>query len=571
MKKQWHTLQPDPRLQQQLSSALDCHPVIAALLVNRNITSPAEARLFLNTGLNHMRAPFDIRGMDKAVRRIHKALVRREKILVFGDYDVDGITATVTLFEFLKTCGADVACYIPHRIREGYGLHPDHIETAARSAGVSLIITVDCGSTSHRAVAAARSAGIDVIVTDHHEIPSDFPPAVAVVNPKRFDCSAGFEHLAGVGVAFCLLICLRRHLRQTGDCPAGASTNLKGYCDLVALGTIADMVPLVAENRILARAGLEVINRDGRPGVKALVAASGIVPGHVTGDDLAYRLAPRINAAGRMAHAMTAVDLLTTADPHMARQTAAVLNQLNAHRQTTEKEVFDQIHRRIEQSPGLLDHPALVFAGRRWHEGILGIVASRLARKYHRPAVVISTCRGKGKGSARSIPGFNLYDGLKAVKGRLEKFGGHKMAAGLQIAPGNIEPFYRELLAEVARQTGPDDFVPQVKADAELSFSDISNELVDALEGLMPFGQGNREPLFVSRNVRVTASARVGRAHCRMELRQAAAGAGGTLPAIAFNFTPPGGRSEFNRLAYRLRWNRWNGSQSIQLVIEETE
>jgi single-stranded-DNA-specific exonuclease len=569
MEKKWDILKPDPELVKRLASDLNCLPSTASVLVNRGIDSSKAARIFINAGLKNIRPPFAIRDMDTAVRRIYSAIINNEKVLIFGDYDVDGITASAIVYEFLQACGADATCYIPHRIKEGYSLQSAHIDNVARPAGVVLIITVDCGSTSHDAVLAANTAGIDVVITDHHEICDPIPEAIAVVNPKRSNCKAGFEHLAGVGVAFYLLICLRKYLREMNFKPGRPQINLKNYCDLVALGTIADMVPLVAENRIFAKAGLAILENNPRPGLQALLQISKTHSDVITSEDVAFRLAPRLNAAGRIAHALTAFKLLTTADHPTAFKTAELLNHLNARRQTIEKDMFQQICNHIDDTPALLDKKALVFTDPRWHEGILGIVASQLARKYFRPVVLISTRSGMGKGSGRSIPGFDLYQGLQCCKKHLENYGGHSMAAGLKIEPANIDKFNDALIQAVEKQTPASGFRPQIAVDARIDFTAITGNLADEIETLMPFGEGNPEPLFMTTNIKILSSSTVGQHHCRMRLMQTTDKQRRTLSAIVFNMNAQEVKaSECTEIIFRLHWNRWQNTRSLQLVIE---
>ncbi|MBU4420608.1 MAG: DHH family phosphoesterase, partial [Proteobacteria bacterium] len=328
MKKDWQILQPDISSVRKISKALKCNPIIASILVNRNIVSVEDAFDFLNPSFNNMRSPFSIKGMHTSVRRIFSAIINNEKILIFGDYDADGITATAVLLEFFSYIGANVYYYIPHRTKEGYGLQKNHIIDYALPKGISLIITVDCGSNSYDAVKSAKHNGIDVIITDHHRITDRPPHAFAVVNPKRIDCTSGLDNLAGVGVAFYLLICLRKHLRDNGFWHKLAEPNLKNLCDLVALGTIADMVPLVDENRILVNAGLKKIYTGERNGMKALIEECKLKGPLTDTDDIAFKLVPRLNAPGRIDHAKSAVELLTTKRLDIARQIAQTLNKL---------------------------------------------------------------------------------------------------------------------------------------------------------------------------------------------------------------------------------------------------
>ncbi len=568
MNTTWEIITPDEDAVRRVREALDCRPLTAAILVNRGVATAEAARAFMDGALSGLRPPFGIRDMDAAVRRIAHALQEREKILIFGDYDVDGVTATTLLLEFLRESGADVSFYIPHRTREGYDFQANHVLQVAIPRGVDLIVTVDCGSTRHEAVRLAGESGIDVVVTDHHTIGAP-PPAEAVVNPRRADCDAGFDHLAGVGVAFSLLICLRRHLRETGFWSGRKEPNLRAFSDLVALGTVADMVPLVAENRILSRIGLSELNRGERRGVAALAAAAGLSPTGIRADDIAFRLAPRLNVAGRLGHAETAVELLTTRSADRAAAIAEELNRLNRRRQETEKRMLDQAEAELARRPALLSGNSLALAHPDWHEGVLGIVAAKLVDRYWRPVILMSARPPLGKGSGRSIPGVNLHDALVACAGHLKKFGGHPMAAGLQIDTDRIDAFREAFEAAVSRGTRPERFRRVLPIDAELDFDAVEPGLVDEIESLGPFGEGNPEPLFMARNVNVVSAHVVGRFHRRMSLRPE--GAGAALDAIRFNVDPKERPARFDALAFRLRWNRWNGAKRIQIVVETEE
>jgi single-stranded-DNA-specific exonuclease len=572
MKKKWRIQTPDSQIVRKLSEALKCHPITATVLANRNLADVAHAHAFLNTSLKDLRPPFAIKDMERAVERIHLALVQKEKILIFGDYDVDGITATVLLFEFLRNAGATVDYYVPHRVREGYGLRESHIHDHVEPNRYTLLITVDCGIGSHEAVAAANKAKIDVIITDHHQVPETLPDAHAVINPKRVDCDAVFAPLAGVGVAYVVLICLRKYLRDRGFWAETAEPNLKSACDLVALGTVADIVPLIQENRILTQTGIKALTSGQRPGIQALLIAAG-VNGPVTGgDDISFRLAPRINAAGRIGHAKSAIELLTTRDPEKAVHLADALNRMNTERRAIEQSMLKQILEQLLTYPDLHRKPALVLSDPHWHEGVLGIVAAKLVDRYYRPVILISTRNGTGKGSARSIPGFNLHDGLLKAGSCLESFGGHAAAAGLSIKKENIAQFSSLFESIVKENTRIEAFTPVVTIDQEISFDQISPRLVDELEQLQPFGEGNPEPLFSARNIRISYSQMMGGAHRRMRLMQPGTQSAEALHAIQFNVTSSHADTEhLDQIAFRLRWNRWNGKKNLQLLIEEAE
>jgi single-stranded-DNA-specific exonuclease len=572
MKDNWQMHQPNPEIVEKLSAESGYHPVTASVLINRNISTLHDAEQFLKTSLSDLRSPFALQDMEPAVNRILKAIIGNEKILIFGDYDVDGVTSVVSLLTFLRYVGANVSYYIPHRITEGYSIQPGHIAQYAHPHQFDLIITADCGSGSHQTVEAANRFGIDMIITDHHNIAKDVPPALAVINPKRHDCQAGLRDLAGVGVAFYLLICLRTRLREAKFWEERPEPNLKEYCDLVALGTIADMVPLIAENRILSKTGLELIKTGERPGLVALLDASAIHSQTLNADDIAFRLAPRINAAGRMDHAARAVELLISRDIQTAAKTANTLNLLNRKRQDLEKGILTDIQRFIDSNPSLLRQQSLVLFRSGWHVGVLGIVASRLLRDYHRPVVLISLQDGIGKGSARSAEGLNLYDVLAACEPYLESFGGHAMAAGLQIRQENIADFQNAFEHEIRRTTAPETLVPVLRIDGELDLAAISDDLIDELELLMPFGTGNPEPLFLARNVKVVNARIVGQNHRRMVLSQVSGYRTVTIPAIHFNVTDEDAQKlHFDRMVFRLQWNRWNGKKTAQIVIEDVQ
>lgn len=572
MKKEWKILKHDAGLTDEISKSLKCSSTVAKILFNRKIVSPQNAMHFLYPSFRNLRPPFSIKDMDIAVKRIYASIINNEKILIFGDYDVDGITATTILLEFLLYAGADVSFYIPHRITEGYDLQISHITDYAAKNNINLIITADCGSNSHDAVKKANSVGIDVIVTDHHEISDSLPEAVAVVNPKRDDCMSGLDNLAGVGVAFYLLMGLRKYMRDLKFWNDKPEPNLKKICDLVSLGTIADVVPLVDENRIFVKSGLGVMKSGGsRPGINALSQVCGINTKFIGSDDIAFKLSPRLNASGRIDHANISAELLSTKSFSNAKQIAESLNEMNFKRKEIEESVIKDISIYLTKNPDELKKKSLIFSNHNWHEGVLGIAASRLAEKYCRPVVLISIKNGMGKGSARSIPGFDLCKGFSGCSDELEGFGGHSMAAGLKIKSENIALFQNHF-ENIVHQTGrAEDFLPKLLIDCELAFNDISRKLIDEIEFLQPFGSSNPEPIFLARDVRVLSSSIVGEKHRRMILSQPFSKKSKTFNAIFFNIDPdrPMAKS-FDKLAFRLRWNYWNGEKTAQIVIEET-
>ena len=572
MQIQWNIQHPLTAVVAELMQGLSCNRIIATLLANRSITTVQQARTFIHPSLQDLRPPDGLKDLHTAVKRLYQAITKNEKILIFGDYDVDGVTATAILYEFLSLVGANVTCYIPHRIKEGYSLQAQHITSQAVPQDIDLIVTADCGSASHEAIAAARQAGIDVIITDHHEIPDIPTEALAIVNPKRHDCQSGFESLAGVGVAFYLLAALRKYLREKSFWSSRQEPNLKAMCDLVALGTIADMVPLQAENRIIAHHGLDMIKNGSRPGLEALIRVSGLQTNNVDADTLAFYLAPRINAAGRMEHADLAFKLLTTGSLKAADQIAGELHRLNTERQRTEKIILAEIQGYIAANPQILDRRSLVLAQADWHAGLLGIVAARVAKQYHRPVVLIALDGKAGQGSGRSIPGLDLFTALDSCRQTLLGFGGHAMAAGLKIQTEHIPAFQEAFETTIQSLSADTDLAPALTIDCELDFKDIDEALIDAIESMQPYGASCPKPLFLAHDVRVRSSKMVGTVHRRMVLSQVSDPRNARFDAIQFNVQPGKASSEhFERIAFELQWNRWNGNRRPQLVVTAAE
>ena len=572
MQKTWEIQTTDADATARVVSLLGCHPATASILVQRGLVSDKDIQAFLHPSLHHLRPPFEIAGMTEAVTRISNALLDTEKILIFGDYDVDGVTATTLLYQFLKAIGADVSFYIPHRVTEGYGLKASHITDIAIPREIKVLLTVDCGVSSHEAVSLAKDNDIAVIITDHHDIPQKLPDALAVINPKRHDCHSGLENLSGVGLAFYLAVALRKHLRDQGFFQSRTEPNLKKSCDLVALGTVSDMVPLVHENRILTCTGIEILRSANRPGIKALADACGVDHRHIDAQDISFRFGPRINAAGRMDHAEIAARLLRTHRPEKAGQDADLLSKFNSQRQQEEESVLADIVARLDKDPSLARRNCMVFASPDWHEGVVGIVAARLTRLYFKPAILISVKKGLGKGSARSIPGIDIRSALAACAHMLHGFGGHPMAAGLQIPADQIEPFWDRLNHVIGQVASPQDFTPKITIDYTLELSDITTKLLDEVTSLGPFGVQNSEPVFMANNVHVHTSKIVGKDHRRMLLSSSSDNKNKALWAIQFNANPDSIHvDQFTKIAYCLQWNRWNGHKSIQLVLSDTQ
>ncbi|MEJ2156368.1 MAG: single-stranded-DNA-specific exonuclease RecJ [Desulfobacteraceae bacterium] len=568
MQMQWKILQPDPAKVEAIRQHLNCHPITATVLANRNIETPPQADRFLQPTLDALPSPMGLHGMEAATRRILAAMQRKEKILIFGDYDADGVTATALLSQFFRSAGADVMVHIPHRIEEGYGLQPKHINQLAAPQKVGLIITVDNGSSSHAAVAAAERFGIDVIITDHHNFET-LPDAEAVINPKLEGQPPELAELAGVGVAFYLAIGLRMVLRDADWWKDHEEPRLIDLCDLVAIGTIADMVPLTGANRILSKAGLKQMNSDPRPGIEALCRTCHLHSGSVTSEDIAFRLAPRINAAGRISHAARALELLVSRTPDTAGTLAETLDQLNLRRQAIEREIYNGITRRMDSRDDLLRKKSILLADDGWHSGVLGIVAAKLAARYHRPVVLLAVENGMGKGSGRSIPGLDLFGALSRCEPLLEQFGGHRLAAGLTVRSENIRKLQSDFETSVSDMTAIDDQTPQLEIDSVIQFDQIGPQLLNELKTLEPFGSKNPQPIFAAREVFVASAAIVGQYHRRMSLWQTA-NQDNRIDAIQFNLDPDTPKADrFEQMAFRLQWNQYRGRKRVQIVVED--
>ncbi|MFN2436368.1 MAG: single-stranded-DNA-specific exonuclease RecJ, partial [Desulfotignum sp.] len=480
----------DPHKTRGLAQELGCHPVTAGLLWNRGFTSVASARFFLNPDFSRLTDPFAMKDMQAAVERIYRAVINKEKILIFGDFDADGVTATALMHEFLSQVDAQVTWYVPHRIKEGYGLLPDHIQMAAGQA-VDLIITVDCGISSADAVAAAAKEDMDVIITDHHEPGADLPRALAILDPKQPDCPSGLSFLAGVGVAFFLVMGLRKFFREKALWETFPEPQLVPFLDLFAMGTIGDMVPLINENRVLCMAGIRQMQTTARPGIQALAKAARIDVNRLDSDDISFKLVPRINAAGRMSHARICVSLLTSHTLADAEKTAFLLDDLNGQRQTIEREIIAEIERRIQDDPSLLNKRLLMLWDEHWNPSVLGIAASKLARKYVCPVLLLSCNHEAAVGSGRSINNINIHRALTAHAHLLEKFGGHAMASGLTLSPHRLSDLAAGLQNHLKTHYGPADFSRTLTIDAVLDMTDICLDLARDLDRLRPFGTNN--------------------------------------------------------------------------------
>ena len=563
-KKRWRVREPELVLQKTLAASLNISTITSQLLINRGISDIQQAERFLSSTLSDIRSPFGMKGMKEGVERVLKALHNKEKIAIYGDYDVDGITSTSILLMFLKSAGVNVSYYIPERIAEGYGLNADAISKLAER-GVALLITVDCGISDHPEVKLAKELGMDVIVTDHHEVPDYLPPAYAIINPKQSGCPFPFKNLAGVGVAFNFIIALRASLRDEGFWKEKEVPNLKEYLDLVALGTIADVVPLVDENRIFVKYGLMELTASTKPGIIALKEISGLNDVPINAGMVGYRLAPRINAAGRVGKGVDGVRLLTSESYDEAASIAKLLDDGNKERQGLEEVILREATEMVE-SGLIFDRKSIVLASENWHPGVIGIVASRIAEKYYRPTVMIAIKDGVGKGSARSIHSFMLYEGLKECSHLLNEFGGHDYAAGLSINEENIEKFRDAFERVASNKLSDEDMVPEMDIDATMDLNDVTEGLVKELDNLAPFGEANPEPLLCSTGLGIADCKVVGNNHLKMRVKQ-----GRTVrDAIGFGMgnlnLSPGINLD---TAFIPQINLWNGGKSIQLKLKD--
>ena len=552
--KQWQVAAPCPEGQWELEQA-GLPPLLAGLLAARGVTRPEDARRLLSPDSEPIPDPMLLKDMDRAVRRVRQAVEQGEPIAVYGDYDVDGITATCLLTQFLTARGGHIVPYIPSRLGEGYGLNPEAVHTLARQ-GVSLIITVDCGITAVEETALANSLGLDVIVTDHHACKEELPPAAAVVDPHRPDCPYPFKGLAGVGVALMLALAVAG--------PQDAPAVLEEFCDLAAVGTVADVMPMTGANRAIVSLGLARLDPPRRTGFASLLRCAGLEDRPVTSVSVGYTLAPRINASGRMGMAEVAVELFLTRDPVRADGLAAQLCELNRERQGIEGDIFQQCVQRLEEEP---QEGAIVLAGSQWHQGVVGIVASRLAEKYACPCFMICLDGGIGKGSCRSWGDINLFELLSSCSPLLENFGGHTLAAGFTVKEENIPALALALRRAVAESCNGQALPSVLEVDMAVSPQHLTVEAVEALDRLEPCGTGNPRPVFLLQGAQVHTMSQVGRGrHLKLKLESR----GVTLDAIYFSSQgaelglSPGCRVD---LVFYPQINDFRGVRTVQLQV----
>ncbi|TNF24792.1 MAG: single-stranded-DNA-specific exonuclease RecJ [Deltaproteobacteria bacterium] len=523
---------PDPSEVRRLMTELGVTELVAALLVNRDLSEPSVAKAFLEPRLAALPDPFAMKGMTTAVARIQAALDAREQICVWGDYDVDGVTSASQLITFFRALGVQVRHVVPDRFSEGYGLNAAGVEAVVRG-GATLIITVDCGISNVAEVDVANAHGADVIIVDHHQVPPVLPRAFAILNPVQPGCDYPDKRLAACGVTWVLLIALRARLRESGWFRARPEPDLRDYLDLTAIGTVADMVPLIGVNRIITSVGLERVATSQRPGVRALCQVAAIKPERVSAGAVGFHLGPRINAAGRMAHASAGVALMTTESVAEAAQMAAGVDAYNLERRQVQESIFEEAVQLVEDAGDPAARRSIVLARPGWHSGVLGIVASKLVERFHRPTVLLTVEDGFAKGSARSISGFKLVVHLEKLASHLVKYGGHDHAAGMTLEAGRVDAF-ATAFEEAARASLEERHLTRrLRVDAEVPLEWLCDALYEDTRRLAPYGQGNPEPTFLARGVYVFEARLVGQDKRHVKLRFDG-GQGRAVDAIAF-------------------------------------
>lgn len=548
----------------ELEKRVGLHPLVCQILSNRGFKSAEEVEKFLNPSLADLHDPFMMKDMEKAVDRLIQALREREKIVIYGDYDVDGITSISLLVRYLSQLGANVGYYIPHRMVEGYGLSEAGLDSVAEM-GARLIITVDCGISANEAINYANSKGLEMIITDHHEpTGGQLPEAVAILNPKQKEDEYPEKELAGIGVAFKLCQGLSEKLGV-------GQHQLNEHLDMVAIGSIADIVPLLGENRIFARVGLEKMKESGKPGIWALIDLAGLENKDLDSSDIVFSMAPRINAVGRMGDAERGVKLFLSDDLNEARELAEILEQENRFRREVDIQTLSEAREAISQQVNLDQRWTIVLHSENWHPGVLGIVASRIVEEFYRPTVLISFDEtGKGKGSARSIANFHLHNALQKCADHIEVFGGHKYAAGLQLRKEKLQDFIECFDRAAHEIMSSQDLVPEISVDLEIDLSQANHTFLESLEGFRPYGPGNPKPVLVVSNLSVVGYPKiVGTNHLKMRVRKD----GYQLETIGFGMADK--LKEINTarekvsIAFVLEENIWNNMRQLQANLKD--
>src|SRR3989441_3040341 len=559
-------LQPcDDPASERLAAVLGIAPIVARLLCQRGLGDPELAARFLNPTLDHLHDPWRLADMGVAVDRLLGAIARKERIAIHGDYDVDGVTSTVILRRALEMLGADVVHFIPERLKDGYGLQPAAIDRL-HADGVALIVSVDCGIRGADAARRARELGLDLIITDHHEPDTALPPALAIINPKRHDCSYPDKYLAGVGVALKVVQALCRR--------AGRESWLPGFVKVAAIGTLADVVPLVGENRVIAKVGLDLLTRGPhKVGLRALIDVSGLAGKTIDSYHISFLLAPRVNAAGRMSTPDIATRLLMANDEAMSEEVRALALQLdgeNVRRQEEEAEILAAAKKIVTTDPDIGAPSVIVVAGEGWHRGVIGIVASKLVDAFHRPAIVLSVDDGIAQGSCRSIPRFDMLGALERCGHLLLRFGGHRQAAGLTLDAARIREFRAAVNAVADETLGPDDLMPRLRIDGDLSFRTITGDVASGVASLAPFGAGNPRPVFAARRVEIVDGPRkLKERHLKMALKQD----GRIFRAIAWRAAERHDYLAEHKaavdVAFSLEQNPYNGETYVELTLAD--
>lgn len=557
MTKKWQVYETDETKVKELTEKYAINSLLATILVNRNIVEEEQIQVFLHPTRNDFHDPFQMPDMQKAIDRILQAKQEGEKVIIYGDYDADGITSITVLKSFLQDIGMEVDEYIPNRLEEGYGLNKPAVQTIAEQ-NYSLMITVDCGISAVEEIAYANSLGIETIVTDHHEVGEELPNAVAVVDAKRKDNTYPCRDLAGVGVVFKVI----QALSQTLHLP---EEDYLKYLDIVCVGTISDIVPLVDENRVIAKLGLMLINQTKNIGLKSLLLSSGYQK--IDSNTISFGVAPRINACGRMGHAEQALKLFLSKNIQEVKELTTILNEYNRQRQETEKRIYEEAVAQISQKH-LDQNNTIIVAGENWHHGVIGIVSSKITELYFKPSILLCREGELAKGSGRSIPGFDLHEALMKCPNTIEKFGGHSMAIGITIQTSKLENFKQEF-EQIAKETHIEEIQPIIFIDGKIELSDLTKQMVESLKQLEPFGEGNKTPIFVFRNLKIDSIRALSEGkHLKLTLKE-----GNTIVnAIGFNL---GQLTEEYRIGDRLdvvgvlEINTFNGTDSLQINIKD--
>ncbi len=554
-RKQWYILPSDRELAEDITEQYDIEPFLAHLLVSRGITDDLELENFCFDSAMLL-DPYELKDMDKAAERIKRALADNEKIAVYGDYDADGVTATALLYLYFKSLGKEVITYIPDRNSEGYGLNMKAIKSLCEE-GTELIITVDNGISAHKEAEYIKELGMDLVITDHHKATAVLPEAVAVVNPHRLDCPSSFKDYCGVGVAFKLISALSDEDDEV---------LLQRYGDIITLGTIGDVMPLTGENRKIVKTGLELINEGRNHGIRALKEISGMKDKTLSSTSVAFSLVPRINAIGRMSHSKKAFDVLVSSDETSALSATKEIDYANSERQEKEREILTEVQRQIDENPELLNERVLIFSGKNWHGGVIGIVAARLVGKYGKPCFIITDDGETAKGSARSIEGFSLYDAVSSASELLEHWGGHVLAAGFGMKSENTELFRRAILEYAKTVEMP--FAQNI-IDCKLKASAVDADILPLIDSLEPFGAGNPQPTFGLYGMTVTGLQAIGGGkHMRLTVRKGES----TLTAVYFGVTPDKllyQAGDTVDLAVRLERNEYMSQVKVGVYIKD--